>query len=609
MKKIMNTPETFVYDMCHGLAAAHPELEFVEKYKVVKKKDINDAKVSLISGGGSGHEPAHAGFVGKGMLDAAVCGDVFASPSQVQVYNAIKKCATDKGVLLIIKNYSGDCMNFNNAMADAQDDGIKVDAVYVNDDIAVKDSLYTVGRRGVAGTVLVHKCAGAAAEQGKELEEVKAVANKVIENVRSFGFAFTSCTVPAAGHPTFEIGDDEMEFGVGIHGEPGRFREKIDYSTGTFCDDLSRRILTDLEEDLALKKGEDVVLLINGFGGTPLQELYILNNSVTKALKADGINIHRTIVGNFMTSIDMAGASISVLRVDNELKALIDYPVSTPALTWGAAMSEQAEAALEAVQAIGRALGYTPVETAHKAAAKKAAATDENEDNAVYEVEGTPQVGETINTAAFVQIVDKMADVIIENEVPFCEADKMGDGDFGMSIAKGFKQLKADWATRKKGDIGQFLVSCSEIIKEYCGGASGPIWGSAFKYAGKAMLGKKEVNLADVALLFTEANRGVYETGKKSFGKGAEIGDKTLVDALKPCAMALTKAAEEGKTLQEGLDLGAKAAHDGAEATKTHVATLGRAGTVGERSIGYPDAGAHGLDVIFNELAAYIAKM
>ena len=609
MKKIMNTPETFVYDMCHGLAAAHPELEFVEKYKVVKKKDINDAKVSLISGGGSGHEPAHAGFVGKGMLDAAVCGDVFASPSQVQVYNAIKKCATDKGVLLIIKNYSGDCMNFNNAMADAQDDGIKVDAVYVNDDIAVKDSLYTVGRRGVAGTVLVHKCAGAAAEQGKELEEVKAVANKVIENVRSFGFAFTSCTVPAAGHPTFEIGDDEMEFGVGIHGEPGRFREKIDYSTGTFCDDLSRRILTDLEEDLALKKGEDVVLLINGFGGTPLQELYILNNSVTKALKADGINIHRTIVGNFMTSIDMAGASISVLRVDNELKALIDYPVSTPALTWGAAMSEQAEAALEAVQAIGRALGYAPVETAHKAAAKKAAANDENEDNAVYEVEGTPKVGETINTAAFVQIVDKMADVIIENEVPFCEADKMGDGDFGMSIAKGFKQLKADWATRKKGDIGQFLVSCSEIIKEYCGGASGPIWGSAFKYAGKAMLGKKEVNLADVALLFTEANRGVYETGKKSFGKGAEIGDKTLVDALKPCAMALTKAAEEGKTLQEGLDLGAKAAHDGAEATKTHVATLGRAGTVGERSIGYPDAGAHGLDVIFNELAAYIAKM
>ena len=607
MKKIMNTPETFVYDMCHGLALAHPELEFVEKFKIVKKKDIDENKVSLISGGGSGHEPAHAGFVGKGMIDCAVCGDVFASPSQVQVYNAIKKCATDKGVLLVIKNYSGDCMNFNNAMADAQDDGIKVDAVYVNDDIAVKDSLYTVGRRGVAGTVLVHKCAGAAAEQGKELDEVKRVANKVIDNVRSFGFAFTSCTVPAAGHPTFEIGDDEMEFGVGIHGEPGRYREKIDYSKGTFADDLARRILTDLEEDLGLKAGEDVVLLINGFGGTPLQELYLLNNSVTKAITADGINVHRTIVGNFMTSIDMAGASISVLRVDSELKALVDYPVSTPALTWGAAMSEQAEAALEAIKAIGKALGYTPAEPAKKAS-KKAVAEAED-DNATYEVEGTPVVTETINTAAFVQIVDKMADVIIENEVPFCEADQMGDGDFGMSIAKGFKQLKADWATRKKGDVGEFLVSCSEIIKEYCGGASGPIWGSAFKYAGKAMLGKKEINLTDLAFLFMEANRGVYETGKKSFGKGADIGDKTLVDALKPCALALTKAAEEGKALREGIDLGAKAAHEGAEATKTHVATLGRAGTVGERSIGFPDAGAHGLDVIFNELAAYIKTL
>ncbi len=605
MKKIMNTPETFVYDMCHGIAMAHPDLEFVEKFKIVKKKDINDDKVSLISGGGSGHEPAHAGFVGKGMLDAAVCGDVFASPSQVQVYNAIKKCATDKGVLLIIKNYSGDCMNFNNAMSDAIDDGIKVDAVYVNDDIAVKDSLYTVGRRGVAGTVLVHKCAGAAAEMGKELDEVKAVANKVIANVRSFGFAFTSCTVPAAGHPTFEIGDDEMEFGVGIHGEPGRFREKIDYSSGKFSDNLAARIEKDLKEDLGLKAGDEVVLLINGFGGTPLQELYILNKSTTDALTADDIKIHKTIVGNFMTSIDMAGASITVLKVDDDLKKYVDYPVTTPALSWGAAMSEQAEAAVEAMNAIAKALGVTNVAAPAAKKVKKAAA-EEADANAVYEVEGTPAISETINTAAFVKIVDKMADVIIENEVPFCEADKMGDGDFGMSIAKGFKQLKTDWATRKKGDIGEFLVSCSDIIKEYCGGASGPIWGSAFKYAGKAMLGKKEINLTDLAFLFTEANRGVFETGKKSFGKGAEIGDKTLVDALKPCAMALTKAAEEGKKLQEGIDLGAKAAHDGAEATKTHVATLGRAGTVGERSIGYPDAGAHGLDVIFNELAKYI---
>ena len=605
MKKIMNTPETFVYDMCHGLAKAHPELEFVEKFKIVKKKEINPNKVSLISGGGSGHEPAHAGFVGKGMLDCAVCGDVFASPSQVQVYNAIKEVATDKGVLLIIKNYSGDCMNFNGAMSDAiDDDGIKVDAVYVNDDIAVKDSLYTVGRRGVAGTIFVHKCAGAAAEQGKDLAEVKAVANKVIDNVRSFGFAFSSCTPPAKGTPIFSIDDDMMEYGVGIHGEPGRKTEKV-----CSADELAKRIVADLLEDCGVKGGDDVAVIINGFGATPLSELYLFNNSVSNELEAAGVGIHKTLVGNFMTSLDMAGASVSILKLDDELKALVDYPVTTPALTWGGVMSEQAAAAVEAMNAIAKALNITPAAATKVEEKKCACKKEEVKEEAVYDVVGDPKVGETINLPAFVKIVDKMADVIIENERPFCDADQMGDGDFGMSIAKGFRQLKVDWATRKKGDIGQFLVSCSEIIKEYCGGASGPIWGSAFKYAGKAVLGKTEVSLADIAHLFQEANRGVYETGKKSFGKGAVVGDKTLVDALKPCADALTAAAEAGKALTVGLDEGAAAAVAGAEATKTVTAKLGRAGTVGEKSIGYPDAGAYGLGVIFTELAKFIKTL
>ncbi|MEG2273746.1 MAG: dihydroxyacetone kinase subunit DhaK [Clostridia bacterium] len=601
MKKIMNTPETFVYDMCHGLAKAHPEIEFVEKFKIIKKKEINPNKVTLISGGGSGHEPAHAGFVGRGMLDCAVCGDVFASPSQVQIYNAIKECATDKGVLLIIKNYSGDCMNFNSAADLArEEDGIKVDAVYVNDDIAVKDSLYTVGRRGVAGTVFVHKLAGAAAEQGKSLQEVKAVANKVIANVRSFGFAFTSCTPPAKGTPIFEIADDEIEFGVGIHGEPGRKTEKMQSA-----DELAKRIVADLIDDLKIVKGEEVALLINGFGATPLMELYLFNNSVTNELEKAGVSIHKTLVGNYMTSIDMAGASISILRVDNELKNLIDYPVSTPALTWGGAMDDSAVAAVEAMKAISKALGVTP-QAAAPVAAKTVKAEVKPAKVVQTKVSGTAKVGDTINTAAFVKIVDKMADVIIENEVPFCDADKMGDGDFGMSIAKGFKQLKKDWDTRDKSNIGAFLKSCSEIIMEFCGGASGPIWGSAFRYAGKAVDGKTEIALTDIAELFEAANTGVYETGKKSFGKGAVIGDKTLVDALKPCADSLARSAQNNVKLLDALDKGAKAAVAGAESTKAVVATLGRAGTVGEKSIGYPDAGAYGLGVIFTELAKYI---
>ena len=598
MKKIMNTAESFVYDMCHGLAKAHPELEFVEKYKVVKKKVVDRNKVTLISGGGSGHEPAHAGFVGTGMLDAAVCGDIFASPSQIQVYNALKLTASKKGTLMIVKNYSGDCMNFNNAGALAKDDGIEVDAVYVNDDIAVKDSLYTVGRRGVAGTVFVHKIAGAAAEQGKSLSEVKAVAEKVIANIRSFGFALTSCTVPAAGSPTFEIGEDEMEFGVGIHGEPGRKREKL-----ISADELAARIVPDIAEDLKLVKGEEIALLINGFGGTPLQELYLFNNSVTNELEKAGVKIYKTLVGNYMTSIDMAGASVTFLRLDDELKSYLDYPVSTPAITWGGSSKEDI-AAREAIAALAKALNVTPAAFSKKEAVAEEAAAVEEDEGKTYKFAGKAVIGEKINTPGMGKLIKLMADIIIENEVPFCKADRCGDGDFGMSIAKGFKQLKADWDTRKKGDIGEFLVSCSEIIMEYCGGASGPIWGSAFRYAGKAVQGKKEIELKDLAAIFQAAVEGVQETGRKSFGKGAVVGDKTLIDALVPAADALSEAAGKGMKMKDAMKASAKAAVAGAEATKYIQAKMGRAGVTD--SEGYPDAGAYGLGVIFTEIVKRI---
>ena len=609
MKKIMNTAQTYVTDMCRGIALAHPELEFVEKYKIVKKKEIDPEKVTLISGGGSGHEPAHAGFVGTGMLDAAVCGDVFASPSQVQIYNALKLTASNKGTLMIIKNYSGDCMNFNGAGADAsEDEGLNIERVFVNDDVAVQGSSYTnddyvVGRRGVAGTVFVHKIAGAAAQQGKDLKEVKRVAQKTIDNLASIGFALSSCTPPAKGTPIFDLAEDKIEFGVGIHGEPGKSTD--DYAT---ADELAKKMVALLTDNavIKLKKGDEIAVIVNGFGATPQSELYILNASVRKLTDELGIGTYKTLVGNFMTSLDMAGASVTFLKLDDELKALLDYPVSAPALTWGAA-DDEAQAAVEAVRALAKAMGVANLPAHHesKKATAKAAA---DEKNVVYEVKGKPAYGEKLNTAAMVEVIDKMADVIIENEVAFCDADKMGDGDFGMSIAKGFRQLKTDWKSRKKGNVGEFLLSCSEIIKEYCGGASGPIWGSAFKYAGKAAGTKEEISLADLAEIMQAANTGVYETGKRSFGKGAVVGDKTLVDALKPCADALEAAAKAGDKMKVGLEKGAKAAVAGAEATKTVVAKLGRAGTVGEKSIGYPDAGAYGLGVIFTELAKFIGE-
>ncbi|MEW9080544.1 dihydroxyacetone kinase subunit DhaK [Terrisporobacter glycolicus] len=578
MKKIINKPENVVMEMCNGIALAHPELEFIKKYKIIKKKEINKNKVSLISGGGSGHEPAHAGFIGKGMLDAAICGDVFASPSQIQVYQGIKATASEKGTLLIIKNYSGDIMNFKNAAHLASEDKINVDYVKVDDDIAVEDSLYTVGRRGVAGTVFVHKIAGAAAEKGMSLEEVKTVAQKAADNVRSLGFGLTSCTVPAKGTPTFEIAKDEMEFGVGIHGEPGIKREKI-----TTADELASRIVDALSNDMKLNENDEIALLINGFGGTPLQELYLFNNSVTGELSKKNIKINRTFVGNYMTSIDMAGASVSIMKLDEELKELLSCESDTPAF--------KVSGPVDSVK-------YSSIEVSDELALTS------------FEVESKEEmaciVDEKITLDNMIYIVDKMSEVIIENEVPFCELDSFaGDGDFGMSVAKGFKQLKREWKEILLQDnltISKFLDDCSMIIMEHCGGASGPIWGSAFRAASREVGNKKELNIEDFANMMQGAVKGIQATGERSFGRGAVVGDKTLIDALVPCADTWTESAKKNHTLKESFELGAKAAVDGAKSTEEIVARMGRAGTVGERSLGHPDAGAYGLGVIFTEV-------
>ncbi|OFD47018.1 dihydroxyacetone kinase subunit DhaK [Bacillus mycoides] len=579
MKKIINKPETLVMEMCNGMVMAHPELELLKKYKVIKKKEMNENKVTLISGGGSGHEPAHAGLVGKGMLDAAVCGDVFASPSQIQVYQAIKETASKKGTLLIIKNYSGDIMNFKNGAHLATEDGIEVDYVKVDDDIAVEDSLYTVGRRGVAGVIFVHKIAGAAAEAGMDLGAVKAVAEKAAANVRTIGLALTSCTVPASGSPTFTLAEDEMEYGVGIHGEPGIKREKT-----LSADELANRMTNDLVKDLGVKDGEEIALLVNGFGGTPLQELYLFNNAVTRELAARNIKINRVFVGNYMTSIDMAGMSLTVMKLDDELKTLLSKECNTPAFKVdGPVESVEYVNVLEDVEE--KEVSFE-IETAEEHAVMK--------DNVI-----------TLNNMVY--LVDKMSDIIIKNEVPFCELDThAGDGDFGMSVAKGFKQLKREWSSILGQDnltIGSFLDGCSMIIMEHCGGASGPIWGGAFRAASKAAGEKRELAVGEFAEMLQAALHGIQSIGERSFGRGAVVGDKTLVDALAPCVDSWLDSASNEVDVKTAFEKGAEAAVKGAEYTKEIVARMGRAGTVGERSLGYPDAGAHALGVIFTEIA------
>lgn len=332
MKKLINKPDDVVKEALAGMLAAHSDLINVdiEQQIIVRKDAPVKGKVGIISGGGSGHEPMHGGFVGFGMLDAACPGAVFTSPVPDQMLAATRAVNGGAGVLHIVKNYTGDVLNFEMAAELAEADGIEVKSVVVNDDVAVQDSLYTAGRRGVGTTVLLEKIVGGLAETGAPLEKVEALARKVNEQGRSMGMALTSCTVPAAGKPTFELGEDEMEIGIGIHGEPGRRRVKLATAA-----EITEMLVNPVIEDLGLKAGEQVLAFVNSMGGTPLIELYIIYDALHRILSAKQINIARSLVGPYITSLEMAGCSITLLRLDDEMLKYWDAPVHTPALRWG----------------------------------------------------------------------------------------------------------------------------------------------------------------------------------------------------------------------------------------------------------------------------------
>jgi dihydroxyacetone kinase-like protein len=333
MKKLINRPEDVVVEALRGVEAAHGDLVKVhyEPNYVVRADAPVAGKVGIVSGGGSGHEPMHGSFVGMGMLDAACPGEVFTSPTPDQMYEATKAVDGGAGVLHIVKNYTGDVLNFEMAADLAKGEGIQVEAVITNDDVAVQDSLYTAGRRGVGVTVLAEKITGAAAEARRSLAEVAELCTRVNSQGRSMGMALTSCTVPAAGKPTFELGDDEMEIGIGIHGEPGRERMKLEPAH-----DIVRRLAGPIVEDLPFSSGDQVLAFVNGMGGTPALELYVVFDELKRLLDERGIRIARSLVGNYITSLEMAGCSITLLKLDEELTRLWDAPVKTAGLRWGA---------------------------------------------------------------------------------------------------------------------------------------------------------------------------------------------------------------------------------------------------------------------------------
>ena len=323
MKKFVNDPQQFVPEMLEGIALANPEtLAYVPEYNLIMRRDApSEDKVSIVQGSGSGHEPAHVMVVGKGMLDAACPGDVFAAPPMDYVYETAKRLATPKGVLLLVNNYTGDRMAFDMGKEMAEAEGIKVEILLVDDDVAVKDSTYTVGRRGVAGNFFVIKAVGAASERGEELEEIVRIGQKVNSVTRTMGVALTACTPPAKGAPLFELGEDEMEVGVGIHGEPGRERRKL-----ATADEIVDELLAATADDLPFVSGDRVALMINGLGGTPISELYILYRRAHRQLAERGITVGRSYVGEYCTSLDMAGASLTLVKLDEEIEDLLAAP-------------------------------------------------------------------------------------------------------------------------------------------------------------------------------------------------------------------------------------------------------------------------------------------
>lgn len=585
MKKLINDPDAVVIESLRGMAAAHPELRLDEEHRVMFRADAPvSGKVALVSGGGSGHEPLHAGYVGTGMLDAAVAGEVFTSPTPDAVRAAIDHVDAGAGVLLIIKNYTGDVLNFQMAADMAREDGIAVEYVVVNDDVAVEDSLYTAGRRGVGLTVLVEKIAGAAAAAGKSLAEVKALAEKVIAQGRSMGVALTAVTLPAVGHPAFDLPEDQIEMGVGIHGEPGRARVPMAPAA-----DIATTMVDAILEDYAFA-GNDAIVMVNGMGATPLVELYLFYGEVEKLLAARGVEVRRCLVGNYITSLDMAGASITILKSDDELLSYWDAPVNTPALKNGLAPAAAPAPAPRAAHA-------APAPAGDSTLAENDAA--ETTDAETVSADVTPADDHTVTLGQLEEWVRRVSAAMDKHKDELTELDAaIGDSDHGANMARGTaaaaKRLGHPAPTSISGlgkSVGMALVSS-------VGGASGPLYGTFFLRFGKQAGTGSALGVKELAAAFRSGTDGVASRGK------AAPGDKTMVDVLDAATAALEKSTG---TMADATRAAADAAATARQATKDMIAKRGRASYLGERSIGHVDPGAASATLLFEALADVVS--
>ncbi|MEX3789585.1 dihydroxyacetone kinase subunit DhaL [Paraburkholderia sp. BR14374] len=554
MKKLINDVSTVVPDMLDGLIALNPQLSLLQGGTIVLRADAEAVaargEVALISGGGSGHEPAHGGYVGHGMLSAAVAGEIFTSPSTDAVLDAIRAVAGPAGALLIVKNYTGDRFNFGLAAEIARAEGIPVEMMIVADDVALSASGNHAGRRGLAGTVLVHKIAGAAAARGLPLPEVARIAKEAAASLGTMGVALTPCTVPAAGKPGFELGDREIEWGLGIHGEPGVARGALEPA-----DAMVGKLLAKIIDDLALQAGERVSLLVNNLGGTPSSELHVVAGAALRELAGRGIEVARAWAGTFLSALEMAGVSLTLLRVDDERLSLLDAASHTSA--WPALSGRVAQVAV-------RAAPPAPPSASGATLARDA----------------------TLRRA-----IEAVCECLLAAEPILTELDqRVGDGDLGISLARGARAVQLELDSYASATTpSAVLRGISATLRRVVGGTSGPLYAVMLLRAAAALEPSGGATAWQWATAFSAGVDGLMELG------GATPGDRTMVDALKPAADALYDALAQGASTDAALQAAVCAAIDGTSRTASMHPRRGRSSYVGERAIGHVDPGAHAV--------------
>lgn len=573
MKKLINDPRSVVREMLEGAVALSPGQSLLEAESVVIRRSLSapDARrVAVLSGGGSGHEPAHAGFVGAGMLSAAVAGEVFTSPSVDSVLAGIRAVSGPAGAVLIVKNYMGDRLNFGLAAEMARAEGIPVEIVVVADDVALRNTVDRTRRRGIAGTILIHKIAGAAAESGRPLADVARLAREAAENLGSMGVSFGACTLPAAGKPGFTLGDNEIELGLGIHGEPG-----IERVAMRPVDELAQIMIDTIVDELRLARGEEVAVLVNGLGATPPIELHILARATLATLRTRGITVARAWAGTFMSALDMPGASLSLMRVDSARLALLDAASDAPGWRGGGALNPTPKVEV--------APGSTGVQSRGGAQGQAAA-------HSVQSAQLSP-ANLRLRDAAFAA-----ADALAASESMLGDLDsKAGDGDLGSSMARGAAAIRALPETAWRSPQTA-LAAMSDALRRAIAGSSGPFYATALLRASRR-IGDGSASASDWADAFAQAVAAVSELG------GAKPGDRTMLDALHPAAEAMKAQAARGAKPAEIWRSGLEAAKNGAEATASMAPRLGRASYLGARALGIPDAGAVAVTVWLGALA------